>query len=360
MNQGHPNQAIRCFRVILDEFFMRVRARNPKLEPSLIHVQPRNLHELPPDDCDIYLSTGGPGTPYEHDGEPWLKNLRHWYDRLVDRTIQKGPTSPALFGVCYTFELLIRHFAVSGMERRASTKFGVMPIYMTPKGIEHSLTHVFGDRLFSFEHRNWEAIDLDERRLRDLGGSVLARESRDGESKGRALLALEFAPGIEGTQFHPEADRGGVIAWLSKREQAEAFVAAYGHETYDRMIHTLDNPNRLARTFALMIPGWLTRKFNLLAYERGWKSLEQPQLDMATFAGDAPPAHSVRFDSLIPPPVTPVPRSEQDDEAFEFPQIPTLGVPTFEEVAALESSPRLPAVRPVGSERRIPVNPQAE
>ena len=73
---------------------------------------------------------------------------------------------------------------------RAERKFGVMPIYTTAEGQHHPLLSAFHDRLFAFEHRNWEAIDLDEAKLRGLGGKVLARESRDGVSKGYHLPGI--------------------------------------------------------------------------------------------------------------------------------------------------------------------------
>ena len=102
-----------------------------------------------------------------------------------------------MFGVCYTFELLVRHFEVATVAMRDSRKFGVMPIYTTALGQKHALLGSFGDRLFAFEHRNWEAIDLDEARLTQLGGGFLAQESRDGFSKGRAILGLDLGSNIE-------------------------------------------------------------------------------------------------------------------------------------------------------------------
>lgn len=316
MNNGHANQAIRCFSVLIEHFFERVRAKNPGLACEYRHVEPRNKQELPPSDFDLFLSSGGPGGPFDHDHEPWLADYKGWLDGIVEGQLKRGAAAPSLLGVCYTFELLVTHFAVATMQLRETRKFGVMPVYMTPEGEKHVLTGHFHDRLFAFEHRNWEAVDLDEKKLTGLGGKLLGRESRDGVSKGRALLALEFAPGIEGTQFHPEADKPGVVAWLSKREQAEAFIAAYGAVTYERMIKTLDNPERLAKTFTLLIPGWLTRKFNAMAPHRGWTPLPNPVLDLELFAGDAPPAASVAHPSLIPPPV-----------AIDLPVIPKGGSP---------------------------------
>lgn len=315
MNNGHPNQAMRCFRVLIDGFFAKVKAHNPGLDARMIVVQPRNQHELPPDDCDLYLSSGGPGSPFEHDGEPWLDAYRAWLDSIAERNLRDETAAPGLLGVCYTFELLIVHYRVADMVQRSSRKFGVMPVYMTDDGLQHPLTAPFRDRLFAFENRSWEAVNLDERRLRELGGKLLARESRDGVSKGRGLLAFSFAPGIEGTQFHPEADKPGVVAWLRKREQAEAFIEAYGAITYQRMLRTLDNPERLAKTFTTLIPGWLARRFNLIAPRRGWNPIERPSLDFELFAGDAPAAATIAFHSLLPSDLPRLPQLDFDDSS---------------------------------------------
>ena len=299
MNNGHQNQAVRCFHVLVDSFFAKVRAKNPDVECELVRVEPRNKDELPPTDCDFYLSTGGPGGPYDHDADPWLVGYKKWLDAIVEGQIKHGASAPSLMGVCYTFELLVRHFEVSAMVPRSTRKFGVMPVYMTEDGLRHPLTARFKDRLFAFEHRNWEAIDLDEKKLASLGGKLLAQESRDGLSKGRGLLAFDFAPGVEGTQFHPEADKGGVVAWVRQREQAAAFVDAYGRDTYERMLKTLDNPLRLGLTFSTMLPGWLARKFNGMADERGFRPLDAPVVDLEMFDGDAPTAQSIAHPSLF-------------------------------------------------------------
>ena len=43
------------------------------------------------------------------------------------------------------------------------------------------------------------------------------------------------------------------------------------------------NPERLAKTFALVIPGWLTYRFNELAPSRDWKPLTPPSQAMTEF-----------------------------------------------------------------------------
>jgi GMP synthase-like glutamine amidotransferase len=281
MNNAHVNQAMRCLRGIAANFFKQVEEKNPCLPCQLVEVSPRDTNDPVPRDCDLYVSSGGPGSPYEADEEPWFEDYGRFSHGIVESAARGGADRRALFAICYSFEMVVRHFQLAEIEPRVERKFGVMPVYTTPEGQRHPLLAAFGDRLFAFEHRNWEAVDLDERRLRDLGGHLLARESRDGVSKGRALLALDVAPGIEAVQFHPEADRPGVMNWVARPEQAEAFKATYGEVTYQAMLRTLDNPRRLARTFALVIPGWLVRKFNLLAPSRGYAEVDSPSEDVS-------------------------------------------------------------------------------
>lgn len=281
MNNGHVNQAMRCFRGIVARFFERVRRENPTLSCELGEVSPRNTNDPVPLDYDLYLSSGGPGSPFDGDGAPWTTDYNRFVDGIIESSIAGGVDQRAIFAVCYSFEMVVRHLEVAAIVPRVDRKFGVMPIYTTSDGQDHPLLGPFGDRLFAFEHRNWEAVDLDERKLRDLGGKLLARESRDGVSKGRAILGLDVAPGVEAVQFHPEADRAGVMNWVARPEQAAAFKATYGEVTYQAMLRTLDDPRRLARTYALVIPGWLTRKFNEIAALRDYAELPPPTENIA-------------------------------------------------------------------------------
>jgi GMP synthase-like glutamine amidotransferase len=273
MNNGHVNQAMRCLRGLVAEFFERVHVHNPGLPCELVEVSPRDTNVPVPTDCDLYLSSGGPGSPFDGEGEPWTFDFGRFVDGVVDSAVKGGEHQRAMFAICYSFELVVHHYKLAEIVPRAERKFGVMPIYTTNAGQQHPLLAPFGDRLFAFEHRNWEAVELDEKRLTTLGGRLLARESRDGVSKGRAILGLSVAPGLEAVQFHPEADRAGVMNWVARPEQAAAFKATYGEVTYQAMLRTLDDPRRLARTYALVIPGWLGRYFNSIAGFRGYNEL---------------------------------------------------------------------------------------
>lgn len=287
MNNGVTNQAIRSFRSIIAAFVERARAVNPGLEHELKYVQPRNLGETPPGDCDLYLSSGGPDGPHEGFAESWARPYEGFLDGIVEDRLQRGVAAKGLLAVCYSFEICILHFKFAEMTPRPR-KFGIMPVYPTELGQRRDLLGAFGDRFFAWEHRNWQAVNLDERKLASLGGELYARESRDGVSKGPCLCAFRFAHGIEGTIFHPEADRPGVLNWIDRPEQQQAVIEAYGELVYHRMRKTIDDPMRLARTYALLIPGWMARTFNAMADDRGWKPVPVPSYDGNLGAFESP------------------------------------------------------------------------
>lgn len=285
MNNGVANQATRCFRRLFDQFAQRVRVANPNLEINFKHVQPRNLGELPDLSHDLVLSSGGPGSPFDGYEDPWCVGYRKYIDSVVEANLTGRADAPGLFTVCHSFEIAVTHFKVAEMTKREKLKFAIFPTYVTPAGMRSYVFDRFGDRLFVWEHRSWQAVNLDEKRLRELGGELLATESRPGRNnnKGPGLLGFHFAPGVDGTQFHPEADRPGVMAWINRPEHAADVRDAYGNSLYERMIKTLSDPTRLARTYALLIPGWLAYRFNRIADARGLRPIGPPEQSMADF-----------------------------------------------------------------------------
>lgn len=294
MNNGVANQAMRCFRRVLDRFEQRVHRANPSVELHRHEVQPRNLGELPSDPYDLVLSTGGPGSPFDGLDDPWGVGYRKYLDQVHAQNQKTPDTATRMLAVCHSFELAVIHFGVAAMTKRETLRFGLMPAYTTSIGREIDYYKPFADRLFTWEHRWWQAVDINHDRLRELGGAMLAHESREqGPDKGPAALAFRFAPGIDGTQFHPEADLPGVMAWVTIQEHADKFKEHYGEDLYGRMIKSLNDPLRLARTFALFIPGWLTSRFNEIALLRGLQPLSTPELDVDEYVR-SPPSWSGR------------------------------------------------------------------
>src|SRR5262249_45186477 len=144
MNNAHVNQAMRCLRSIAQGFFEHVEAHNPGLSCELIEVSPRDTNDPVPRDADLYVSSGGPGSPFDGDAEPWYADYGRFADDVVESAARGGGDARALFAICYSFEMVVRHFQLAHIGPRAERKFGVMPIYTTPEGQQHPLLAAFG------------------------------------------------------------------------------------------------------------------------------------------------------------------------------------------------------------------------
>ncbi|HLT32006.1 MAG TPA: hypothetical protein VK013_18345 [Myxococcaceae bacterium] len=288
MNNGVANQATRCFRRLVDAFSNRVREANPGLRVNYTHVEPRNRGTLPEGNVDLVLSSGGPGAPTDGIEQPWGVGYRRFLDGVVEANLRHAASAPQVFLVCHSFQIAMNHFRLATVEARGALKFGVFPSYTTREGEDSPLFEPFGDRLFTWEYRAFHAVGLDTARLAALGGRLLARESRPGRTdKGEALTALEFAPGIIGTQFHPEADRPGISRWVDDPSHADELREHYGEALYERMVTTIQDPERLGKTFSLVIPGWLARRFNRWAAHRDLKPIALPVEDLTAFNAPA-------------------------------------------------------------------------
>jgi hypothetical protein len=77
LNNGVPNQGLRCLRDLLN------KAGEQRSDVGVVFkfFDTRHGGELPDIDYDIFISSGGPGSPYDGKGQIWEKN----YFNLVDR-----------------------------------------------------------------------------------------------------------------------------------------------------------------------------------------------------------------------------------------------------------------------------------
>ena len=161
MNNGVANEAIRCFRRILNAFVARVRAANPRLTVHLEHVQPRNLGELPSHQVDLFISSGGPGSPHDGWEQRWCTGYRHFLDWMMDAAVHRPDAPPAGFLVCHSYELAVQHFGFARIRHRGDLKFAIFPAYLTDEGRQTPFLAPFDDRLFIWEHRHWQAVEMD-------------------------------------------------------------------------------------------------------------------------------------------------------------------------------------------------------
>jgi homoserine O-succinyltransferase/O-acetyltransferase len=253
MYAGYPNQGMRNIQELLDAF-------PTPLDWQVFDV--RGANELPADPLafDIYISTGGPGSPHEGDGvwdDGWFNLLQTLWEHN-ETARRTGAARKFVFLICHSFQMACRHFRVGEVTLRKSTSFGVMPVHLSLAGRHDPVLECLPDPFYVVDSRDWQVVQPDDTRLAELGAEILALEKiRDHVPLERAMMAVRFSEEIIGTQFHPEADATGMMTYFSQPEKRQAVIAAHGERKYLSMLDALDDEDKIPLTQATIIPTFL-------------------------------------------------------------------------------------------------------
>jgi GMP synthase-like glutamine amidotransferase len=74
---GVPNMGMRCILAILDEW-----ALEKKYSTSITVFKTRAESEIPGNEFDIYISSGGPGSPLDSLNNNWDNLYTKWLDKM--------------------------------------------------------------------------------------------------------------------------------------------------------------------------------------------------------------------------------------------------------------------------------------
>src|ERR1700733_13550051 len=128
--EGQPNQGMRCIRQLLREFGL-----TNNLTIELDEFEVRLEKKVPDLSYDIYISSGGPGSPLDTENSEWeaayfgwLRKVEHHNTTSTGRQ-QAADRKQVLF-ICHSFQLICRHYAIAEVTHRKSTAFGVFPVHM--------------------------------------------------------------------------------------------------------------------------------------------------------------------------------------------------------------------------------------
>ncbi|WP_315822064.1 hypothetical protein [Paraflavitalea speifideaquila] len=75
--EGQPNQGMRCIRELLTQY-----GQIHQLEISWEEFDVRLKQELPDLSYDIYISSGGPGSPLDSEGSEWETQYFNWLSTI--------------------------------------------------------------------------------------------------------------------------------------------------------------------------------------------------------------------------------------------------------------------------------------
>ncbi|MBJ6109537.1 GMP synthase [Hymenobacter sp. BT523] len=253
MYDNARNEGMRCIRQLL----ARGAAENGvAFDIDTYNVRAENV--VPGLDYDIYISSGGPGSPLPSD-EPWERHYFNFIDALLAHN-QTQEAKKHLLLICHSFQLVSRHLGLGTVSRRKSTSFGVLPVHLTPAGLAEPVLQGLPEPFYIVDSRDYQLTNLDLARLNAYGAQVLCLEKeRPHVPLERAVMAIRFTPEVVGTQFHPEADGEGMLRYMLTDERKQQVIETYGEAKYHEMVRLLADPTTIEHTEAVVVPTFLRR-----------------------------------------------------------------------------------------------------
>ena len=254
MYEGHANQGMRCIREILNQF-----GEVNQLDLSWDEFEVRLEKQVPDLSYDIYISTGGPGSPLESVGSEWEKNYFSWLDK-VERwnNNQANVQKKQVFFICHSFQLICRQLNLAKVSKRKSTAFGVFPMHLLSDGKTEMIFDGLKDPFYGVDSRDYQVTEPNHNKLQQMGAAILAIEKeRPHIPLERAVMAIRFNENMIGTQFHPEADAIGMSLHLQTEDKKKTVIDNYGHEKWQSMITHLNDPEKIMWTYAHIVPNFL-------------------------------------------------------------------------------------------------------
>jgi len=255
------NEGMRCIKEIVTE----AQKRNNELEISYEVFDTRFKDEIPGLENDIYISSGGPGSPFEGEGTKWEKNYFNLIQQIWVHNQKNPERKKYLFFICHSFQMMGRFFKFGTVSQRHSRSFGVMPFTLTKEGKADNVFNELSNPFYAADIRQYQVVEPDKKIIDELGTKILSYEIVDDDDKAQpAISAVRISDEIVGTQFHPEADPDSMLYHFKQDERKKQVVEKYGEERYDEMIEILKRPDTIKKTRETVIPSFLNHAIDEL------------------------------------------------------------------------------------------------
>lgn len=260
MNNGATNQGMRGIQEVLLRY-----QKSYEITLSINIFDLRQKGEIPGLEYDIYISSGGPGSPYEGKGLKWENDFFNLLDLIESFNLKNEHKKKHAFLICHSFQMACRKFDIGQVVKRRSTAFGIFPIFLTEEGENDTIFNGLNNPFYTVDSRDWQVTNPDDQPFSNKSAKVLALEKdRPHVNLERCVMSVRFTKEIVGTQFHPEADPIGMKSYLLQEDKKRAIIESHGEEKYHDMLNSLDNPNRIALTQQIVLPNFLNEAINTL------------------------------------------------------------------------------------------------
>jgi len=259
-----PNQGMRCLRA----FLAQANTWVPGLHVMVDEFDVRSKNEIPGLDHDIYISSGGPGSPFDGENHDWEKRYFEWANQIKEHNANESASSKHVLFICHSFQMMCRCFEIAEVTKRMSMSFGITPIHMTPEGASDPLYAGLRNPFFAADFRDWQVVQPDIEKLTVLGGSVLSIEKeRPDVPLERATTGIRLSNEMVGVQFHPEADVDGMLLHFQEDHRKKHVIEHHGIEKYKETIKRMRHPDYLDSTHKTVLPNFLKHAIECLRPE---------------------------------------------------------------------------------------------
>lgn len=258
--EGEPNQGMRCIRQIISEW-----SELHSVPVVFDEFEVRRYKQLPDLSYDVYISSGGPGSPLDSQGSEWETAYFNWLSGVEGWNNDPSQHQKKfVFLICHSFQLVCRQYGIGLVGKRKKPALGVFPTHITAEGQHDPVFRGLKDPFYIVDSRDYQVTTPDFETINELGAKILCIEKyRPHVPYEQALMGIRFNEYMVGTQFHPEADAMGMSVYLQDEEKKHTIIENHGEEKWNSMVEQLNDPDKIMWTYAHVIPNFLS-----LAYQQ--------------------------------------------------------------------------------------------
>ena len=232
---NEENQEIRCFQNILNET-SRLYNSSP-IDYKLFDT--RYSGNIPDISFDIYISTGGPGSPWDGEGTNWEAKYFSLMDSLWSYN-NNNYSKKYVFFICHSFQIMTRYFRLGDVI------------------VSRSALKDLPEPFYAADYREWQVVNPNHKTFEELGAQILCLENKHAHNNSEnALMVVRVNDEFIGTQFHPEADASSLDYYFNKPGRKEYVASEYGEKKYLEMLNILGHPAGLMLTQKTVLPNFL-------------------------------------------------------------------------------------------------------
>jgi len=260
--EGHENQGMRCLREIINQW-----SEANEMDILCDEFDVRGKNEVPNLTYDIFISSGGPGSPIDTIGSEWEKQYFNWLQSVQDYNNNLiNYNKKRIFFICHSFQLACRHYNIGNVCKRNSTSFGVFPIHTVGDSESEPVFEGLNNPFYVVDSRDWQVIEPNYDVINSMGAQILAIEkNRPHVPYERAIMAVRFNDYFIGTQFHPEADAVGMRMYLLRKDKKENVIKNHSEAKWQSMVDQLQDPEKILFTHSHILPNFLNTSIGVIA-----------------------------------------------------------------------------------------------